>query len=196
MGETRSLVLASSSPYRRALLERLGLAFIWADPALSEMPQEGEAPGSMAVRLAVEKARVVAKKFPDAIVIGSDQVASLDGAILRKPGTHDNALLQLRMLSGRTAQFDTGVAVVAESSMPARTRLVSCRVAFRNLTDRMIEAYLAREQPFDCAGSAKAEALGIALITSIESADPTALIGLPLIALTDLLEEAGLPVLG
>jgi len=172
------------------------MPFQWVDPALSELPRAGEAPAAIALRLAVEKAQAVTGRFPGALVIGSDQVASLDGGVLGKPGNHRNALKQLHMLSGRTAQFDTGLALVDGFSQQVRSRLVSCRVSFRILTDEVIGAYLGREQAYDCAGSAKTEALGIALISAIEGPDPTALIGLPLIALTDLLQEAGMPVLG
>lgn len=196
MSVSWTIVLASTSHYRRALLERLRLPFECADPALAEDEEEGEDPSETALRLAAEKARAVAGRFPDALIIGSDQVASLDGEVLGKPGNYANASAQLRKLSGRTAQFDTAVALFDSRTRSERARLVPCRVSFRRLTDRAIETYLQREQPYDCAGSAKAEALGIALISSIDTSDPTALIGLPLIALTEMLEEAGMPVLG
>ncbi|MGH8706423.1 MAG: Maf family protein [Burkholderiales bacterium] len=195
MPAPRRLVLASSSKYRRALLERLGLPFECAPPGADESPLAGEAPAQTALRLAQMKARSLAARFPDALIIGSDQVASCDGARLDKPGTHANALRQLTALSGKTASFDTAVAVLDAASGKLRARSVPCRVTFRDLTHAQIEAYLRREQPYDCAGSAKSEGLGIALIASMETEDPTSLIGLPLIALTDLLTESGFPVI-
>lgn len=191
----RSLVLASTSPYRRALLQRLGVPFSVADPGVREERRAGEAPAAMAGRLAEAKARAVADRFPDSIVVGSDQVASCGGEILGKPLTHVNAVRQLRALSGREAVFHT--AVCAHRARDGRTglRVVPCRVTYRTLDDAVIESYLARERPYDCAGSAKAEGMGIALLARIESDDPTALIGLPLIALTDLLREQGMNVL-
>lgn len=189
-------MLASTSQYRRQLLERLRLAFECADPALAEGHLAGEAPEQTALRLAAGKARAVRARYPDALIIGSDQVASLDGQVLEKPGNHANALEQLRRLSGRSARFDTAVALLDARTGSEEARLVPCRVTFRNLSERAIARYLQREQPYDCAGSAQAEALGIALIAAIETADPTALIGLPLIALTEMLERAGAPVLG
>ncbi|MDX1374414.1 MAG: Maf family nucleotide pyrophosphatase [Burkholderiales bacterium] len=196
MGKRRRLVLASTSAYRRALLERLGLAFQCAAPGVDESAFAGEAPAQTARRLAHAKASAVAPRFPEALVIGSDQVASLGALRLEKPGDHANAVRQLLALSGQTARFDTAVCVLDASREAEWTRLVPCRVTFRRLELGMIEAYLQREQPYDCAGSAKSEGLGIALIERIESDDPTALIGLPLIALTDLLAAAGVPVLG
>ena len=187
------LVLASTSPYRRALLQRLGLAFSVADPAVAEERREGEAPQHMARRLADAKARAVAVRYPDSLVIGGDQVAVCGTEILGKPMTHDNAVRQLRALSGREAVFHTAVCV--HSARATGMRVVPCRVAFRKLDDALIERYLAKEKPYDCAGSAKSEGLGIALIEKMESDDPTAIIGLPLIALVDLLREQGLDVL-
>jgi septum formation protein len=150
----------------------------------------------MALRLAEAKARAVAGGTPDALVIGSDQVASCDGVLLDKPGTHANAVRQLTAMSGKTARFDTAVVVIDTRSGKQGSRLVPCRVTFRSLSRGQIENYLRKEQPYDCAGSAKAEGLGIALIARIETDDPTSLIGLPLVALTELLSEAGFPVLG
>lgn len=190
---TPRLVLASTSPYRRALLERLGLEFSVADPAVAEERRAGEAPEVMAGRLAETKARAVASRYLDSLIIGSDQVAVCDGEILGKPITHANAVRQLRALSGRDALFHTAVCV--HRAGVSRTRVVPCRVTFRTLDDATIEAYLTKEQPYDCAGSAKSEGLGIALIAKIQSEDPSALIGLPLIALVDLLREQGLNVL-
>lgn len=189
------LVLASTSPYRRALLERLGLPFSVADPGVAEFREADEAPEDLARRLAQAKARAVASRLSDALVIGCDQVATSKGEILGKPGDHDNAVRQLRALSGAEAVFHTAVCVHNASDGTVRLRVVRCRVNFRELDDGAIERYLAREQPYDCTGSAKSEGLGIALIARMESEDPTALVGLPLIALVDLLREQGLNVL-
>lgn len=196
MDERRRLVLASTSTYRRALLQRLGIAFECAAPGIEEATLADEPPADTARRLAQVKAAAVAPRFPGALVIGSDQVASLGTLRLEKPGDHANAVRQLQILSGQTAQFDTAVCVLDQSRDTAWTRVVPCRVTFRSLTTQTIEAYLRREQPYDCAGSAKSEGLGIALIERMETEDPTALIGLPLIALTELLAAAGLPVIG
>jgi 7-methyl-GTP pyrophosphatase len=188
------LVLASTSRYRRALLERLGLPFSVADPGIVEERRAGEPPEAMARRLAEAKALAVAGRFPGALIIGSDQVAVNGGEVLGKPGGHDNAVRQLRALSGREAVFHTAVCVHNAASGATRTRVVPCRVTFRELDEQTIGRYLERERPYDCAGSAKAEGLGIALIARIEGEDPNALIGLPLIALVDLLREQGLDV--
>ncbi|HVC10672.1 MAG TPA: Maf family nucleotide pyrophosphatase [Burkholderiales bacterium] len=196
MPAARQLVLASTSRYRRALLERLGLPFECAGPEIDESPLQAEAPADTALRLAQRKARAVAARFPDALIIGSDQVASCGAARLDKPGDHANALRQLELLSGRTARFDTALSLLDSRNAALRSRIVSCEVTFRVLSRAQIEAYLRREQPYDCAGSAKSEGLGIALIARIATEDPTSLVGLPLIALTELLAEAGLPVLG
>ena len=151
-----------------------------------------EAPQTTAARLALKKAQAVAVAYPDALIIGSDQVASCDGRRLEKPGTHENATAQLHWLSGRSAIFDTAVSVLDSRTQRLATRVVTCRVRFRTLESSRIEAYLRREQPYDCAGSAKSEGLGIVLISRIQTDDPSSLIGLPLIALTELLEEFGL----
>jgi 7-methyl-GTP pyrophosphatase len=195
MPDRRRLLLASTSPYRRALLERLGLPFDCVDPELTEHAAAGEAPAATARRLAAAKARAVAARHRDALVIGADQVASCGALILDKPGAHAQAVRQLSAVSGRTVRFDTAVALLDVPSGTLRERLVPSEVRFRELTAAQIENYLRREQPYDCAGSAKAEGLGIALIAGIESDDPTALIGLPLIALSGLLAQAGMPVL-
>ncbi len=196
MPSPRRVVLASTSRYRRALLERLGMPFECADPHTGETARPGEAPAQTALRLAGAKARAVAPLFPDALVIGSDQVASCDGMRLDKPGSYENALRQLTALSGKTASFDTAVVLLDTKTQIQADRLVVCRVTFRSLTAQQINDYLRREQPYDCAGSAKAEGLGITLIARIETEDPTSLIGLPLIALTELLADSGAPVLG
>ena len=193
MEQPRRLVLASTSPYRKALLERLGLGFDVAAPGVDEAALRGEAPEQTALRLSVLKAKAV--QAVDAIVIGADQVASLDGRRLGKPGEHDKSVRQLRRLSGRTAEFHTALTVLDSASGEHHSRVVPCRVTFRDLDAQTIEAYLRREQPYDCAGSAKAEGLGIALIARIDTDDPTSLIGLPLIALTEMLARAGLRVL-
>ena len=187
----RQLVLASTSPYRRALLERLGLPFEVASPKCDETPMPHEAPQETASRLAVLKAKSLS--YPDALVIGSDQVAVSGGSRLDKPGDHATATRQLRTLSGRSAEFHTALALLDTRSGQLQQKVVPCRVVFRKLDDGMIERYLQREQPYDCAGSAKAEGLGITLIARIETDDPTSLIGLPLIALTEMLARAGLP---
>jgi len=196
MPTPRRIVLASTSRYRRALLERLGLAFDCDDPRADETALAGEAPAATALRLAEAKARAVGRRHPQALIIGADQVASCDGMRLDKPGSHDNAVRQLTAMSGRSAEFATGVVLLDAASGKLGARLVGCRVTFRQLSAPQIERYLSLEQPYDCAGSAKAEGLGIALIERIDTDDPTSLIGLPLIALTELLAEAGAPVLG
>ena len=189
--QLRRLVLASGSRYRKELLARLGLSFEVAIPNVDESPRPQEAPADTALRLSILKAQAL--KHADALVIGSDQVASSDGKRYGKPGTHENALRQLRELSGRTVQFDTAVALLDTRSTKIDARVVPCRVTFRQLDDGLIERYLQREKPYDCAGAAKAEGLGIALIARMETDDPTSLIGLPLIALSEMLAKAGLP---
>lgn len=191
----KSLVLASTSRYRRELLARLGIPFECADPGIDESPRDGEAAARTAERLAIAKAGAVAARFPGALVVGADQVAFCGASRLDKPLTHENALRQLAQVSGKTATFETAVALWEGASGRVQTRVVSTRVHFRPLSAATIENYLQREKPYDCAGSAKAEGLGIALIARIESDDPTALIGLPLVALTEMLAGAGRPVL-
>jgi septum formation protein len=191
----RPLVLASTSPFRRELLGRLGLPFDTADPRADESPLPGEAPEDTALRLAEAKARAVAPLFPDALIIGGDQVAILDGRAFGKPGTHENAVLQLRAMRGRTVDFFTGLCLLDARSGKARVRGIPTLVSFRELSDAQIESYLQRERPYHCAGAARSEGLGIALIARLAGDDPNALIGLPLIALCDLLQEAGCPVL-
>jgi septum formation protein len=188
------LVLASTSAYRRALLSRLGIPFEVAAPGTDETRLPGEAPQAMAERLARAKAQAVASAFPDALVIGSDQTAVCADEILGKPGSHENAIRQLRLMSGREAAFITSLCVLSTRTGDAAVRTVPYFVQFRHLSDATIERYLAREKPYDCAGSAKAEALGIVLIERMRGDDPTALMGLPLIALVDLLREFGLEI--
>ncbi len=191
----RRLVLASTSPYRRQLLERLHVPFEVANPRVDETAHPGESPEALCLRLAIAKARAVAAEFPDALIVGSDQVAELDGRALSKPGDHANAVAQLRAMRGRSIRFLTAVAVHDAATGRTLSRVVPTEVAFRDYTDAAIERYLAIDRPYDCAGSAKSEALGIALIRSLHGDDPNALIGLPLIALVDLLDEHGAPVL-
>jgi 7-methyl-GTP pyrophosphatase len=194
MDQPRQLLLASGSRYRKDLLGRLGLAFEVALSNVDESAQPREAPADTALRLAVLKARALEKKYPAALIIGSDQVASSAGRRFDKPGNHENARRQLRDLSGKTAQFDTAVALLDARNGSLQTRVVPCRVTFRALDEALIERYLQKEKPYDCAGAAKAEGLGIALIARIETDDPTSLIGLPLIALSEMLRTAGLSV--
>jgi septum formation protein len=195
MAQARSLLLASTSRYRKDLLSRLGLAFETAAPGVDEQPLPGEAPADTALRLSVLKAKALQAQYRDHLIIGSDQVASSGGVRYGKPGDHANAVRQLRSLSGRAADFDTAVSLCDARTGQVQSRVVPCRVTFRSLDDRVIEAYLQREKPYDCSASAKAEGLGIALIARIDTQDPSALIGLPLIALSEMLERAGLPVL-
>jgi septum formation protein len=185
------LILASTSRYRRELLERLRLPFEAVSPAVDEAPLSGEAPAALAERLALEKARAVARARPEAVVIGADQVADVDGIAIGKPGDHARATAQLRAMSGRRIVFQTAVAVVRAATGFESVRRVPVTVRFRTLADAEIEFYLRAEEPYDCAGSAKCETLGIALLEAIESDDPTALIGLPLIRTADLLRAAG-----
>ena len=191
----RPLVLASTSRYRRTLLERLGWPFEVAAPGVDEAALPGEEAGQVALRLAEAKARAVAARYVDALVIGSDQVADCNGRHVGKPGTRDGALAQLRLLSGQTVIFHTGVALVDARSGRCHAARVDVASTLRTLTDGEIAAYVDREQPYDCAGSVKSEALGIVLFERIVSDDPTALIGLPLIALTRLLRAEGFDVL-
>ena len=192
----RQLVLASTSPFRRELLSRLGIPFETANPQTDESPLPGESPEATALRLSEAKARAVAHIFPDALIIGSDQVAVLDGNVYGKPGSHEKAVSQLRTMRGKTVNFFTGLCLLDSKTGAAQTRGIPTLVSFRDLSDDEIENYLRRERPYNCAGSAKSEGLGIAIIARMQGDDPNALIGLPLIALCDLLADAGLPVLG
>lgn len=192
MSGVAKLILASTSRYRRELLERLRLPFEVHAPRIDETPDEGEPPAVIASRLALAKARDVAERFPAAVVIGSDQVADLEGVPIGKPGVHEQAVLQLRAMSGHSVVFHTAVAVVHRAARFERVALVPVTVRFRELDDDEIEHYLCAEQPYDCAGSAKVEALGIALVEALHAEDPTALVGLPLIRTCALLREAGI----
>jgi septum formation protein len=191
----RPVVLGSTSVYRRELMARLRIPFEVAAPDVDETPLPGETPEALARRLALAKARAVAVRYPQAAVIGSDQVADLDGEPLGKPGTHARAVQQLQRMRGRTVVFQTAVAVVCLDSGFEQVEIAPVRVQFRDLADDEIEAYLRAETPYDCAGSAKSEGLGITLLASIDNDDPTALVGLPLIRTCRLLRAAGVRLL-
>jgi len=197
MSETiqRKLVLGSTSPYRRQLLERLRIPFTVAAPDVVETPLVSETPQATACRLALAKARIVAAQFPSCIVIGSDQVADLDGEALGKPGDHIRAVAQLQKMRGQTVIFQTAVAVACLETGFLQLDLAQVKVKFRELSDDEIEVYLRAETPYDCAGSAKSEGLGIVLLESIDNDDPTALVGLPLIRTCRMLQAAGLKLL-
>ena len=189
LADGRRLILASSSPFRRELLSRLGLPFTTLSPAVDESVQTGEAAEDLTTRLARAKAQTIAAQCPNSLVIGSDQVAVLDSRILGKPGHHAAACAQLRSASGKTVRFYTGLCLYDSNSGRAQTAVVDYQVHFRDLSDAMIERYLQRETPYQCAGSFKSERLGIALFSRLQGDDPTALIGLPLIKLVDMLAQ-------
>ena len=191
----RPLILGSTSRYRKELLTRLRIPFETASPDVDETPHSNESPKDLALRLALAKARAVALKYPEAVVIGSDQVADLEGTPLGKPGNHANAILQLQRMRGKTVIFQTALSVVCIATGYERTDLAEVKVKFRDLSDAEIETYLRAEEPYDCAGSAKSEGLGIALLDAIVNDDPTALIGLPLIKTCQMLREAGMKLL-
>ena len=191
----RKLILGSTSAYRRELLSRLRIPFSVESPHVDETPLPGESPAELARRLALAKAHAVAQRFPSCVVIGSDQVADLEGHALGKPGNHERATSQLRQMRGKTVIFQTALAVVCLDSGFCQQDLAPVKVTFRDLGDTEIENYLRQEQPYDCAGSAKSEGLGIALLDAIESDDPTALVGLPLIRTSRMLRAAGIQLL-
>lgn len=191
----RSVVLGSTSRYRRELMARLRIPFSVTAPEVDETPLVGEPPRQLALRLALAKAQAVAAIHPEDVVIGSDQVADLAGEPLGKPGEHVRAVAQLRQMRGQTVIFHTALAVVCRATGFEAVDLAEVHVVFRDLSDDEIEAYLLAEQPYDCAGSAKSEGLGIALLESITNDDPTALIGLPLIRTARLLRQAGVKIL-
>ncbi len=191
----RKIILGSTSPYRRELLARLRIPFEVAAPDVDETPSPLETPQQLACRLAMSKARAVAAKFPSCVVIGSDQVADLQGQPLGKPGNHAKAFLQLQQMRGQTVIFQTAVAVVCVQTKFAQMDLAQVKVRFRDLPDAQIDAYLHAEMPYDCAGSAKSEGLGIVLLDAIDNDDPTALVGLPLIRTCRMLEAAGICLL-
>jgi len=193
LSKEKRIILASSSPYRKELLSRLQLPFDIVVPNIDESPLPGESPQETALRLAQQKAQHIAKNAPNSIIIGSDQVATMDQMQIGKPGNHDNALKQLQMMRGRQVVFHSALCVLNNTLMQPDMQMADIQtvVTFRNLSDRELDAYLKIEQPYDCAGSAKNEGLGIAIIERIDSSDPTALTGLPLIALTGMLRNAG-----
>ncbi|HEY9095812.1 MAG TPA: Maf family nucleotide pyrophosphatase [Hydrogenophaga sp.] len=191
----RPLILGSTSRYRQELLSRLGIPFLTEAPAVDETPRSGEQPSALALRLALAKARDVASRHQEAVVIGSDQVADLDGEPLGKPGAHERAVAQLQRMRGQTVIFHTAVAVVCAQTGFEMAEIAEVKVHFRSLSDEQIERYLQTEKPYDCAGSAKSEGLGIALLERIDNDDPTALVGLPLIRTCRLLQAAGVPIL-
>ena len=191
----RQVILGSTSRYRKELLSRLQIPFETAAPDVDETPHSHETPQDLALRLALAKARAVAHKFPDAVVIGSDQVADLEGQPLGKPGNHANAVLQLQRMRGKTVIFQTALSVICLATGFEQTDLAAVKVTFRDLSDAEIESYLKAEEPYDCAGSAKSEGLGIALLAAIDNDDPTALVGLPLIRTCHMLRAAGVKLL-
>lgn len=189
------LILASSSPFRRELLERLKIPFEVMAPEVDETPRPGETPENLVERLAIGKAQKIAAQHPDALVIGSDQVAVYDGVIVGKPHSHDNAVRQLRSASGKTVTLYTGLALVNAGTRRVQCEVIPYRVTFRALTDAQIESYLRKEQPYSCAGSVRSEGLGIALLEKFAGDDPNTLIGLPLIRLVRMLENEGIKII-
>lgn len=189
------LILASSSPYRRELLERLQLPFSVLSPNIDETPLTAERPEQTALRLAQAKARKIADTHPDALIIGCDQVATLDGLQLGKPLTHDNAVRQLTLMRGRSVIFYSALCLYNAANQQMQADVVPYTVTFRDLSDAQIENYLHKEQPYQCAGSAKSEGLGIAIIAAMQGEDPNALIGLPLIRLIDMLNNQGVAII-
>ncbi len=190
-----TLVLASTSPFRRELLNKLGIPFETAAPDIDESPLPGEEPESLVKRLSLEKAKAVAADYPQALIIGSDQVACVDNQVLGKPGAHQKAMQQLRLTSGKTVTFLTGLTLYDSASGNSRTLCEPFQAHLRELTDTQIDNYLQREQPYNCAGSFKSESLGIALFKRLEGEDPNALVGLPLIRLIEMLGQFGVDVL-
>jgi septum formation protein len=186
------LILASSSPYRRQLLERLGIPFASISPNIDETPLQGESPKALTIRLAHEKAKAVSHQHPHAWIVGSDQSADLQGQIIGKPGDHHRAFTQLKEMQGKTVVFHTALCLLGPNF--CKTLEVPTKVQFRSLPDEVLDNYLRIEKPYDCAGSAKSEGMGIILLEKVESDDPSALIGLPLIALCTLLREAGFSI--
>jgi septum formation protein len=189
------LILASSSPYRRELLERLKIPFEVIAPEVDEAPLPGETPSALVERLSVEKARKIADGRPGTLVIGSDQVAVYNGEIVGKPHSHDKAVQQLRSASGRAVTLYTGLALFNADNQRVQIEVIPYRVTFRTLTDAQIESYLRKEQPYSCAGSVRSEGLGIALLERFEGDDPNTLIGLPLIRLVRMLENEGVKII-
>lgn len=192
---SRTLVLASTSPYRRELLAKLQIAFEVAAPEVDETPLPDEAPAATALRLSTIKAQAVADRFPHALIIGSDQVATLNGIHIGKPGTHDHAVAQLRLMRGKQVIFHTALSLYNSANGHLQACVVPTTVHIRPLTDEQIEQYLRKDQPYNCAGSARSEGLGIAIMEKMEGTDPNALVGLPLIALTRMLMQEGWDIL-
>jgi MAF protein len=192
--QQQTLVLASTSPFRRALLQRLGIDFVTLSPDVDETPQADEDAGSLVTRLSEAKARAAASRYPDALIIGSDQVAVCGEEVLGKPGSHDKACRQLGRLSGQRVTFLTGLCLLDSGRQTVRTDLIPYSVTFRELDPEQIDRYLRVEQPYNCAGSFKSEGLGISLFESMQGDDPTALIGLPLIRLVGWLNDVGIAV--
>ena len=193
--DSRQLVLASTSPYRKELLKRLGVDFTTAAPDVDETPLQSESADATSLRLAIAKARVLATTFPNSLIIGSDQVALLHGEQLGKPGTHERAVAQLKAMRGQTLVFHTALCLYNTSTGSTQTAIDETRVVMRDYSDEQIETYLQREQPYNCAGSAKTEGLGVVMIARIENNDPTAIIGLPLIELVTMLNNEGFAIL-
>jgi len=191
----RSLILGSTSPFRHELLSRLGIPFDTAAPEIDESRSENESPDQLVKRLALEKAKDVSRRFPDSLIIGSDQVACIDDEILGKPGNRENAIAQLKMASGKTVVFFTGLCLLNAATREAQSLVEPFKVHFRRLTDEQIERYIDHERPFNCSGSFKSEGLGISLFERLEGDDPNALIGLPLIRLINMLKNEGIDVL-
>ncbi|MDH5573704.1 MAG: Maf-like protein [Gammaproteobacteria bacterium] len=187
----KKIVLASTSPFRKAILDKLGLAFVTCSPAVDESHLENESPEQLVERLSILKAQAVADNHPDSLIIGSDQVAVIENEILGKPGDHENAVKQLKNASGKRVTFLTGLCLLNSATGACQVEVVPFHVVFRNLSDSQIENYLRKEQPYNCAGSFKSEALGICLFEKLEGDDPNTLIGLPLIRLTRMLEKEG-----
>lgn len=191
----KNVVLASTSPYRKAILEKLGIEFICVAPEIDETQLANETPEQLVVRLSEQKARAVAKQFPDALIIGSDQVAVVDGKILGKPGNHETAVSQLKRAAGKRVSFLTGLCLFNSASQQSQLDVVPFDVVFRQLTEQQIENYLRMEQPYNCAGSFKSEGLGIVLFERLEGDDPNTLMGLPLIRLVRMLEKENFPII-
>lgn len=191
----QQLILGSSSPFRAALLDKLGLEFIQVSPAIDETPNAGETPAKLVERLSQSKAREIARSYPDALIIGSDQVAVINNKILGKPGDHETALKQLKEASGRKVTFLTGLSLLNARQDHIQSVVEPFAVYFRDLSDEQIDFYLKKEQPYQCAGSFKSEGFGISLFSKLEGDDPNALIGLPLIRLVEMLQNENIDVL-
>jgi len=189
------LILASTSPFRKAILDKLGIDFDTASPETDETALENEMPQQLVERLSIAKAKVIADKVSDTLVIGSDQVSVIDGEIIGKPHTHENAVKQLQSASGKTVTFYTGLCLYNSTTQQYQSEVVPFNVVFRDLDDQLIENYLRKEEPYNCAGSFKSEALGIVLFEKLEGDDPNTLMGLPLIRLVKMLEKEGFTIL-